>query len=357
MNNRQRKVEPVLPANAESGLSESAAAQAAQAGAMLRQLRESVGVDSMLLASALKVSPQKIQALEEGYLNGLPGLAFARSLATAICRHFAADPAPVLALMPQAIPDFPAENRAPRELFKPSAFGASGRDWGGRPHWRAGTPGWLLVVVVVLLIGTLAVWFIPGWHPNVSATQVTSRTADAGKLAISAASAVMDEAPGPIVRPASQLEAAPTPKVPLGSAPVASVAALPYPSAGRPITVPAIPSPASEPTASAVSSAIAAAGPNAGQSSSGTMEQNVVMFTATGRVWIGVYDGSGEPLLNRILTDGDAVSVGGELPLTVTVGNKNAVIVTVRGQPLDLSKHTHGGRVARFTVDRATDNP
>jgi cytoskeleton protein RodZ len=355
MSDRQRKVEPVLSASAESGLYGGATAQTAQAGAMLRQLRESAGVDSMLLASALKVSPQKIQALEEGYLNGLPGLAFARSLATAVCRHFAADPAPVLALMPQAIPDFPVENGASRELFKPSTFGAGGRDW-GRPYRRAGMPGWVPAVVAVLLIGALAVWLIPGRHLNVSVPQATSSAADAAKPVASAAHTMEDEASAPSVQPASELEAAPISHVPSQSAPVASVTALPHASAERRTTVPAVPSAASEPAASAVvSSAIAASTSTADQGGGDSVEQNVITFTATGRVWVGVYDGSGEPLLNHILTGGDTVSVGGELPLTVTVGNMNAVTVTVRGQPLDLSKHTHGGRVARFTVDPAAN--
>lgn len=44
----------------------------ASAGQMLRQLRESAGVDPMLLASAMKVSPQKLEALENDRLTCCP---------------------------------------------------------------------------------------------------------------------------------------------------------------------------------------------------------------------------------------------------------------------------------------------
>ena len=74
------------------------------AGQMLRELRESAGVDPALLASAMKVSTQKLDALENDRLDLLPDVTFARGLASAICRAFGADPAPVLERMPVSAP-------------------------------------------------------------------------------------------------------------------------------------------------------------------------------------------------------------------------------------------------------------
>ena len=63
-----------------------------------------------------------------------------------------------------------------------------------------------------------------------------------------------------------------------------------------------------------------------------------------------VRDAAGRQLLNRTLASGQIVGVTGVLPLAVTVGRKDAVTVTVRGQPFDhksLSRTT----VSRFEVN------
>ncbi len=70
------------------------------AGALLRQYRESQGHALEALANALRVSPVKLQALEENRLNDLPDAVFARALALAVCRQLKTDAAPVLALLP-----------------------------------------------------------------------------------------------------------------------------------------------------------------------------------------------------------------------------------------------------------------
>ena len=70
--------------------------QGSSPGGMLRQLREAAGVDPALVASAMKVSLQKLDALENDRFDELPDLTFARGLASAICRAFGADPAPDL---------------------------------------------------------------------------------------------------------------------------------------------------------------------------------------------------------------------------------------------------------------------
>jgi cytoskeleton protein RodZ len=337
--------DPVGMAEKES--TESLTRQAVQAGAMLRKLRQAAGVDPLLLASALKVTLSKIQALEEGRLDDLPGLTFARGLAAAICRYFAADPKPILALMPQAAPGLPADADAPLEAFKPSVFHVGNGD-SGLPHQRAGMPGWLLAVVAVLLIGALVVWLAPRRGLHVSGPQA----AGSAEQAASAASTPVDMASGPAAEPApaSGAEAAAAANAASSSVPVASAEASAAAQAAS--------APASEPAASAVSGVSAASAPQTGQGGSGIVEQDVVTFNATDQVWIGVHDGNDKPILNRTLNQGDTLSVGGELPLTVTVGNKTAVTVTVRGQALDLTPYTRrNGTVARFTVGPASSSP
>jgi len=299
--------QPDPPGGAALPRTEHAAGWSAlQAGAMLRQLRQTAGVDQMLLASALKVGPSKIQALEEGRLSDLPGLTFARGLASAICRYFAVDSAPVLALMPQAVPGMSVESRNSREPFKPLTF-HTGSDGLAASRPGAGIPGWLLAVVAILLIGALAVWLMPTHILDGSGAQAL---APAGT------------APGA----ASDPEAQPSPAL-------------------GPQALPAAVAAAQSASAAAVPEVVAS-----GQHGS-IVEQDVVTFNATGRVWLGIHDGSGKSILNRILTGGDTLSVGGELPLSVTVGDRTAVTVAVRGQPLDLGKSKRDSTVARFEVN------
>lgn len=70
------------------------------AGQVLRQYRESTGLHIVVLASALKVSRAKLEALEADRLDDLPDVVFARALAMSCCRYLGQDPEPVLALMP-----------------------------------------------------------------------------------------------------------------------------------------------------------------------------------------------------------------------------------------------------------------
>lgn len=73
---------------------------AESAGALLRQYREAQGVQLDVLANALRVSPSKLEALEEDRWSDLPDAMFARALTLAICRQLKRDAAPVLALLP-----------------------------------------------------------------------------------------------------------------------------------------------------------------------------------------------------------------------------------------------------------------
>lgn len=318
MNENERN-QSWLPAAAQPGQSgitaaaydESADHQAVQAGAMLRQLRQSANVDPMRLASALKVGLPKIQALEEGRLGDLPGLTFARSLAATICRYLGADPEPVLALMPRVLLGLPAEIETPHEPFKLPSFHVGDNDDLDAPRQRPGGPVWLLALVAVLLIGTLVVWLMPQ-RPDAPKLQAAN---DAGQRTAAA--------------PASQPTAEPAASTP------------------QPEAAPAEP---------AVAASAAASAPEAAQGNSSTPE-DVIAFTATGDVWVGVRNAKGESVLSRLLTKGDTVGVSGELPLSVTVGNKTAVTVTVRGQPLDLNQYARRSIVVRFTVGPADSSP
>lgn len=266
------------------------------AGAMLRQMREAAGVDLALLASAMKVSPQKLQALEEDRLDGLPDVTFARGLASAICRAFGADPAPVLERMPAAAHGLRTPGKALNQPMR--AAGDTPAALGG------GFSKPLLVGVALLLLGAAALWLLPTLPIQLGAPA-------SGEVSVEPVT------PEPVLAQAPE-ESASEPM------PAASAAQAPASAASQ--------------AASAASAPLPAGGPS-----------DLVAFAASGDTWVTVRDASGATLLNRALASGDSVGVNGTPPLAVTIGRKDAVTVTVRGEPFN-HRILGNSAVARFQV-------
>ena len=80
----------------------SVTTSAMTAGQLLRQARLKANVHLSVLSVTLKVPVRQLEALEADELDMLKGPAFYRGLASSVCRHLHADPAPILALLPQA---------------------------------------------------------------------------------------------------------------------------------------------------------------------------------------------------------------------------------------------------------------
>ncbi len=269
----------------------------ASAGAMLRAMRESAGVDAGVLASAMKVSLPKLEALEHDRFDQLPDLTFARALAAAICRAFGVDPAPVLARMPAIAADLrPPTTGEVNEPFRGGGNGGAGA--GGSAFSRP-----LLAVIAVLLLGAALLWLWPTWPIRLGAPE-----------------------------PASEPVAAATAEPPdaAASEPVPAEA----PQAATPGATEAAPA---TPTTTATS---------AGE---GVPTDALLGLRASGESWVTVHDAHGKPLINRALNAGESVALNGDAPLSVTIGRKDAVQATVRGQPFDI-KGLGSSTVARFQV-------
>ncbi|RZL63698.1 MAG: helix-turn-helix domain-containing protein [Variovorax sp.] len=277
------------------------------AGDMLREAREAHGLHIEMVAAALKVPPQKIQALEDDDIEALPDPVFARALAASVCRALRIDPAPVLAKLPGALRPGLAE--ADKSMGSHIREGAprSGGTASGRPSRTA------LIVVALLLVAAGALFLMPqtvfdqvgAAFTRMTASSTSGSAGGADEAAPSAAAP-----PGTVVEPVA-------PSLPPAESAAASPAA---PSAG----------PAPEPAAPA--------------------SNDVLSFTARAEVWVTVTEAGGKQLLRRTLLAGETVALSGALPLAVVVGRASSVDVQVRGQPFDLAPVTRGGGVARFEV-------
>lgn len=275
---------------------------ATSAGALLRQARQAQGMHIAVLATAIKVTPRKLEALENDRFDELPDATFTRALAQTVCRTLKIDPAPVLALLP----------RPPGHRLEQVGEGINApfRD---RPGINQGSEASLL--------GSPAVW--------------------APLLILILAGVVYVLPPGtvslPSVRPASGPAAAPTRTATATTATVAQTSAVaPAPAASIVVetvhSVPAVPDPAA-------STPAAATAPIAG----------VLQLRVSGESWVEVLDGRGQTLLSRLLQPGEAVGVDGAAPLRLTIGNAGVTQVSFRGRSIELAGFTRDN-VARLDL-------
>lgn len=282
--------EPVLTAAQEAPPVPSVGA-ARTSGAMLREARETLGMDIELLAAVLKVSVKKLEALESDRFDLLPDTVFVRALASSVCRSLKIDSAPVLASLPHSsAPPLKVYEASINVPFRSTGVGPLVLLWNRLPK-----P--VVVAVTVLLVGILMLLFVPlGTHTD---PVVAARTE------ISAGAA-------PQVAARTSLAVHEKPLVP----PVMSQSA-----ADEPLTQ------------------VAGSGATTG----------VIVFSASAMSWVEVVDAAGVVQLRRNIGSGEVIGVSGVLPLSVVVGRSDTTLVQVHGKPFDLLSIARDN-VARFEV-------
>ena len=272
-------------------------AAGATAGALLRQARQARGLHIAALAAAIKVVPRKLEMLESDQYDQLPGATFTRALAQSVCRTLKIDAAPILALMP------PPQGAGLEQVSL--GLNAPFRDRPGRlvPKEWATLTSPALWIAVALLLGALAIYFVPsGWFPS-SKTVATVATSEQAAPVVAAANPVPVAA---VTEPAaSSAEAA---------------------------------APAQElmpPTATPEAAAMTAAG--------------MLQLRASAESWVEVTDARGQVIISRVIMPGEDVGLDGVMPLKIKIGNAVATQMALRGQPVDLTPHTRDN-VARLEL-------
>ena len=284
----------------------------ASAGALLRQARQSAGMDIAVLASALKVPVNKLQALENDDFAVLPDAVFARALASSVCRTLKVDPAPVLGQLPQG--------QAPRLVGDKDGLNAKFKDPQDKaPTLRlpAASRG-VSLTVLVLLAAAAAVYFLPS-----------------GMLEFDLARAPAP-APAQAVVDASQENGAVSEAVPGAESAVSAQS-------------PASDVPAAAPTAVVPAAAVPMVAASVASAAGTVVASALLEFRATAESWVQVRDAAGAVVFERTLKAGESAQAPGKPPLSVVVGKVNATEVMVRGAPFDLSTVAREN-VARFEV-------
>lgn len=310
----------------EANLSEFAAGadHGASAGALLRAAREAAGLHVAALAVSLKVPVRKLEALEADHLDGLTDAVFVRALASSVCRALKADPAPILAKLPQTVT--PRLERAPSTLNTP--FRAPGDSPGPGFVEQLSRP--VVLAVLAFLLGALVLIFLPsvqrvGPMPGV---EVQNH---------------VEIAPATTAAPVAEAGAAAEPAA-TGTDFLAGGAGTAQATATVPALASALVAEAGVAPAAAPASAAADSTPSRAIATSG-----IASFSARAESWIEVTDARGVVVMRRLLEAGASTAVNGALPLAVVVGRADSTDVQVRGKPLDLTRFTRDN-VARFEV-------
>lgn len=323
MNDVVNATTPAVVSTADAA-STAAAADAAVAGALLKQAREQAGMSLETLASRVKVLPHKLAALEEGRFDELPDLTFARALAKTICRHFNIDPVPVLAGFPATAAAASATALNRQTLRTPLDANRGLRIHGsGRSGFSVGAPTFALAAVAVAVA---LWWWLPASPPGGTGTDAASSN-----------------------QPHATVEVVPTLNQTAETVAPAAVASLPVPSpavAPAPaVTTPVVPAAPLAPPGAAV---VPAATPGAAPAAVAPASTDVLRLQARQTTWVEVR-GGGRTLLQRTLQAGESVSFNTGAPFGVVVGRADAIEVQLRGQAFDITPYKRNN-VARFSV-------
>jgi cytoskeleton protein RodZ len=295
--------DPAAPATADPTTA-LAQAQARQAGELLRAARERQGLHIDALATAIKVAPAKLVALEAGRFDELPDLTFARALALTVCRQLKIDAAAVLAQLPGA----PASRleKVDRGLNTPFRDRPGQADPAAWLPWRRPLP-WAVAAILLLAAAFVLV------------PMRVDLLANGGG---SAAVPVMPPAADPASAPAAAASSAPTVTVLPGDAPAAVAPAV---SASMPVGL----------SASAPLSPVAAA-----DTAAPADKPDLVVLRAVQDTWVQATDAGGQVLTARLIPAGEIVELAGRLPVKLRIGNARGTELRFRGDAVDLTRLT-----------------
>lgn len=308
------------------GMPAPSRAAPATAGGRLKAARQAAGLSVDAVAQQLKLAPRQVTALEEDDWSRLPGRTFARGFARNYARFLQLDADEVLAMLP-------APEAAPA-LERP-ALASSRRPMGDMPVERVARPSaarWLLPLLIIGLVAAAAYYELS--HTQFRVLQTLRSRSPAATTAS-------------VAIPGGETAA-----VPSSSTPGTATSMLPNP----------VTAPAPEPTATAaVNAASGMAPPPATAASSPPVTPDAASATPPARAeaplvlafkgtsWVEVKDASGRIVVQMTGGAGMTQTVSASPPLELALGNAPDVVVTFRGQALDLAPYTRGG-VARVAL-------
>jgi cytoskeleton protein RodZ len=342
-------------------------------GARLAQLRESKGWSIDDVSARLKVSAQKLRALEAGDISHLPDATFAAGVIRSYAKMLGADPAPFTQALRRekgvATPNLSMPASSGRDMPRGRVSLSLGNNPPKRRSWLWGVAA---VIVAVIAIG---MWHTNGGDSSVwlARLKATANGAAGGAGGASATVAQGEAASGATTDAgaASGVQAAPAESADNGGAsqvamptpltsgnapaPAAQTPAQAGAGASQTATAQVAPTPqaAAKPAAGASAAAVASA--SAVATASGAEAEagdSIVVLRVSQDSWFSVRQKDGKEVFSGLVTAGEAKEVHGEPPFKLTIGNKAGLeSMSLDGVAVDASKYSGArGNVARFTL-------
>lgn len=259
-------------------------------GSALREAREQQGLSIEEVAIRLKFAPRQIAALEEGRFDQLPEMIFVRGFVRSYARLLQVDENPLLEALPGApVQGAPLAHKGEKQDILPGS-GRAGKQ----------NVPWLAAALGVAVITAFLAWKYNSEGTDTRAVPPTVRAPMTGaasgvqQIVASAASAVNSEFPQTGASPETENSEGPA---------SAAVAATPVKPPHK--------LPPSQP----------------------------VKVEFVGSSWVEIKDAGGRVVLSMLGEEGASRSVSGSPPLTVVVGNANAVKLYYKNEPVDLGQH------------------
>lgn len=351
----------------------------ADAGALLRQRREALGLSLEQAAAQLNLKAVVIRQLESGQFDPQVAPTFIRGYLRHYVRLLKLDETELLAQFDQQLATLPQAS-------------ATMHSFSNKASRDAAESRFMLATyfLLVLLIGLFLIWF---WQTHMlneqpvamlpeSENQVVSATAASGQSAVvitapevtpssqAATSSVMPETVVPAATTVDAVSPQQSPASTAGTQPdapalVATEINQPVPQA-RPeattqtATPQAATTPATDSTMDTASElANSGAGNNVAASTPEITPTGAEPEVAAGMLtlqlqfsaqcWVAVTDGSGKRLAYNMQNGGQSLTLTGAAPLKVTFGDPTAVSASLSGKALDLSGYKQG-QVVRLTL-------
>jgi cytoskeleton protein RodZ len=291
-------------------------------GEMLRGARLANDLTLEQLSTELRIEAKQLNALEENRFEQIGVPVFVKGYLKQYGQRLGLDVPDLLALYYKQTTLADVQVQPSRSI---------------KLHDERQITSWILAaIVLVLVIAGLAVWW---WNGGTFAALPSPR-----------------ETPAPATTPVPEaVEAPATTTAPQPLEQLAVPAVAPAASAAEAGVPPATDAPASrDPDPVAFTAPVE-------QADGGDAEQPTPVvaisleFSFAEESWAEVTDGRGERLLYGLNAAGRRVTVRGEPPFAVVLGNSDAVQLTVDGAPYAIPATSRQDELARFSVDRAEE--
>lgn len=296
-------------------------------GEQLRMAREEHGFKLAEVAANLRLRVGTVQAMENERWDLLPGKTFVLGYVRSYCKFLGVPPDPLLA---KVLEEWHPASPAPRSQANARPLKSS--------HWAIRSITYLLIV----LLGTLIViaWeentpFVPN-EALIKTPREQEKAAGGGSAAFLAAPESDNSKVGKDPQLALQ-DLTLFPTMP-AEQPALLLEEESFGEESRKTVFPLIP---------ITEESLLERGEKAQES--GISAPARLSLRLTGDSWVELYDGTGKPLVYKLLKAGTRQELTGIAPLRAIIGNAIAAEIEFNGQPLELAPHTQGN-VARFTV-------